>query len=153
MLNHRPALDPDPDALAAFAAASDIVIGSRDDARAIVSDDRPDAVAERLGPNRRELALSDGGRPAAVVTDAGVALRGAADDRPQRRRRRRRARRRVPRRAPPRRAAPSGRSPGGVAALNLSIAGDGCAASYPGADATAALAVQLLRASPSAATR
>lgn len=145
VLNHRPALDPDPDALAAFAAASDVVIGSREDARAIVGDDRPEAVAERLGTRPRELVLSDGGHPAAVVTAAGVTRRavppaevrnaaGAGD-----------ALAGAYLAARLRGEPPERALAWGIAASSLSVAGDGCAASYPAADATAALAVRLLR--------
>jgi 2-dehydro-3-deoxygluconokinase len=66
VLNHRPALGGDSGALAEFAARSDIVIGSRDDAREVFGSGDPASVRAALasGP---ELLLSDGGRPAVAL--------------------------------------------------------------------------------------
>ena len=71
VLNHRPALGGDREALAALAARSDLVIGSRDDAGAVFGSGEPDAVRAALAADS-ELVLSDGGRPAVALSGEGA---------------------------------------------------------------------------------
>jgi 2-dehydro-3-deoxygluconokinase len=143
VLNHRPALGGDAGELAAFAHTSDLVIGSCEDALVVFGSADPEQLRTRLaGP--RELVLSDGGGPAVAFDGAagwrqpvpavtvrnaggaGDALAGAylaarlrGED--------------VPRSLA-----------WGVAAASLSVARDGCAASYPSADEV----IELLRELP-----
>jgi 2-dehydro-3-deoxygluconokinase len=133
VVNHRPALAPDPDLLRACAAAADIVIASVEDAAAV------SGVAAALGDaDAREVVLTAGGEPAMVrwpdglkrrhvpaaqVVDAagaGDALAGAY------------LAARLAGLAPPAALAR------GVAAASLSVGRTGCAASYPTADELAA---------------
>jgi 2-dehydro-3-deoxygluconokinase len=71
ILNHRPALGGDPEALAGFAARSEIVIGSRDDAGAVFGSGEPATVHAAIGADS-ELVLSDGGRPAVAISGEGA---------------------------------------------------------------------------------
>lgn len=145
VLNHRPALGGDVDALAAFARECDIVIGSLEDAAAIFATEDPARLHAVLGG---ELVMTDGGRPAVVLD------RAVASSQP----------------IPPvtvRNAAGAGDALAGaylaarlrgdsqtrslawgVAAATLSVQREGCAASYPTADETAALLRQLPPAVP-----
>jgi 2-dehydro-3-deoxygluconokinase len=59
ILNHRPVLGGDIDELAELAAVSDIVIGSREDARLVFGEGDPRALGRRL-PDVSELVLTDG---------------------------------------------------------------------------------------------
>jgi len=132
VLNHRPALGGDVQRLAAIAAASDVVIGSRDEALHVLGFERP------VGPGWRaiELVVTDGARGATLFF-AGATTQQSA---------------------PPMTASNAagagdalagaylgmrllGRSPAeclawGVAAAALSVRQDGCAASYPSAGET-----------------
>jgi 2-dehydro-3-deoxygluconokinase len=68
VLNHRPALKPRAGDLADFAAGSDVVIGSREDAVAVFGTGDPYALAALFGGDReREVVLTDEGRPARVL--------------------------------------------------------------------------------------
>jgi 2-dehydro-3-deoxygluconokinase len=68
VLNHRPALAGDPDALAALARTADVVIGSSEDAAAVFGESDPVAVAYAL-PDVHEVVLTAGGGPAVAVVD------------------------------------------------------------------------------------
>jgi len=143
VLNHRPALRGDVAQLAAFARASDTVIGSREDAAAVFGTGDPAAVRTALADGPRELVLSDGGDPA-------VAFDGAAGWRQP-----------VPA-VPVRNAGGAGDALAGaylaarlrgeavdrslawgVAAASLSVGRDGCAAGYPSAEEVVALLREL----------
>jgi 2-dehydro-3-deoxygluconokinase len=68
VLNHRPALGSDPDVLARVAAASDVLIGSTEDAAAVFRVP-PRAVKDALNPfdSEQEIALTDAERDATVI--------------------------------------------------------------------------------------
>ena len=145
VLNHRPALGGDIDALAALAATADVVIGSTEDALAVFGTASP--VRLQAGPLPvAELVLTDGSAPVAAIAGgvrfeqpvpavpvvnaagAGDAFAGAY----------------LARRL-------GGDDPGaalawGAAAASRSVARAGCAASYPSRAETAALADDLLAA-------
>jgi 2-dehydro-3-deoxygluconokinase len=136
VINHRPALGGDPAVVRRFASGSDVVIGSREDARSAFGA----ADIATLLPDVPELVLTDGAGP--VAFRAGAHLGEVA--------------------VPParvRNAAGAGdafagaylarrlRGDGvadavrwGVAAATLSVGRDGCAAAYPARAETAALA-------------
>ncbi|CNF68670.1 carbohydrate kinase%2C PfkB family protein [Mycobacterium tuberculosis] len=65
-VNHRPMLRPDPDRDLAFARASDTVIMSSEDARAVFGTDRLERIRAGLGAGPREIVLTDGAAGAAV---------------------------------------------------------------------------------------
>lgn len=67
-VNHRPMLRPDVGRDLAFARASDIVIMSSEDARAMLGTDVPERIRAALGAGPRELVLTDGPSGAAVET-------------------------------------------------------------------------------------
>jgi 2-dehydro-3-deoxygluconokinase len=148
VLNHRPALGGDLAQLAELAAASDVVIASAEDSRAVFATDLAPAIAA-LGP--AEIVLTDGARPALALRD-GASVRQA-----------------VPL-VPERNAAGAGdalagaylaaRLQGeaprvglawGVAAATLSVQRDGCAASYPTLEETMELVGRLPAAEPTEA--
>jgi 2-dehydro-3-deoxygluconokinase len=134
VINHRPALRPPAPVLAEFAAGSDIVIGSCDDAAAVFGSDEPHVLAKLLAAGPQEVVLSDEDRPARVLHDgrwhrqavptvavanaagAGDALAGAYLA------------------ARLQGLAPDASLRRGVAAASLSVQRAGCAASYPDAE-------------------
>ncbi len=142
MLNHRPALGCEVDALAAIARSADVVIGSREDAGAVFGEDDPQRL-RRAGIDVPELVLTAGGEPVeAVVEDsllaqpvpatdvvnaagAGDAFAGAY----------------LARRLAGRR--PSEALAWGVAASASSVTRRGCAISYPSLSEVDALASRL----------
>jgi len=65
VVNHRPALDPPVAALVAFARGADVVIGSREDFAAVID-------PTMLAGDRREVVITDGGRPATVLERDGT---------------------------------------------------------------------------------
>ncbi|HEY8482703.1 MAG TPA: sugar kinase [Spirillospora sp.] len=78
-VNHRPMLRPDVGRVLAFARASDIVIMSSEDARAVLGTDEPGRIRAALGTGPRELVLTDGAAGAAVEA-GGVLHRVAAPE-------------------------------------------------------------------------
>jgi len=143
VLNHRPALGGDVEELASVARASDVTIGSREDAEAVFGTRDPGRVRALLGDGPAELVLTDGADPAVVVAGgeavaqpvpavevrnaagAGDALAGAYLA----------ARLRGER--------PAHSLAWGVAAATLSVQRDGCAAAYPSAEETAGLLARM----------
>ncbi len=143
VLNHRPALGGDIAQLAAFACASDVAIGSREDAETIFGTGDPAAVRALLADGPRELVLSDGGAPAVAfdgatgwrqpVPDVSVRNAGGAGDALA-----------GAYLAARLRGEDVARSLAwGVAAASLSVGRDGCAAGYPSADEVVALLPEL----------
>ncbi|HEX7291869.1 MAG TPA: sugar kinase [Conexibacter sp.] len=148
VLNHRPALGGDIARLTAFARASDIVVGSREDAEAVFGSGDPVTLRALLADGPDELVLSDGGDPA-VAFDGATGWRQPAPD------------------VPVRNAGGAGDALAGaylaarlrgedvarslawgVAAASLSVGRDGCAAGYPSADEVVALLAELPAAEP-----
>jgi 2-dehydro-3-deoxygluconokinase len=143
VLNHRPALRSDVGLLASFARASDVVIGSREDAEAVFGISDPVALRALLANGPDELVLSDGAAPA-VAFDGATGWRQAVPEV-------------VVRNAGGAGDALAGaylatRLRGetvarslawGVAAASLSVGRDGCAAGYPSADEVVALLAEL----------
>lgn len=143
VINYRPNLAGNEAKLDRLARASDIVVGSRDDARAVFGTGDPRQVAGLLNSPTHELVLTDGSNPSTLVSDEGI----------------------IRQPVPPtevRNAAGAGdalagaylasrmleRSPGpslalGVAAASLSVRQPGCAASYPAGDDARAFAAAL----------
>jgi 2-dehydro-3-deoxygluconokinase len=68
VLNHRPALGGDLDALATLASGADLVIGSVEDARAVFDDGDPVSLARNALPVP-ELVLTAAGEPVVAVID------------------------------------------------------------------------------------
>jgi len=68
VLNYRPALGGDAAELASLARAADIVIGSREDADAVLGERDPERLARGPLPVP-ELVLTDGGEPVAAVVE------------------------------------------------------------------------------------
>jgi 2-dehydro-3-deoxygluconokinase len=143
VLNHRPRLGGDLKRLAGLARGSDVLIGSRDDARAVFGTADWSDLRRLLSPGPAELVLTDGHEPAIVgagreamrqrvpqvvatnAAGAGDALAGAylasrLGGRP-----------------------PAESLGWGVAAATLSVERDGCAASYPNLAETASLVERL----------
>jgi 2-dehydro-3-deoxygluconokinase len=143
VLNHRPALGADIADVAEVARESDVVIGSREDADALIGSADAAELAEALGPGPAEVVLTDGALPATVIDrrgrtsqpvptvatrnsgGAGDALAGAYLA-----------------------ARIEGRPPGaslavGVAAAALSVQRGGCAAAYPTAAEVHEMALRL----------
>lgn len=71
-VNHRPMLRPDVGRVLAFARASDIVIMSSEDARAVLGTDEPERIRAALGAGPRELVMTDGPSGAVVETGGGL---------------------------------------------------------------------------------
>ncbi|MCC6830284.1 MAG: sugar kinase [Thermoleophilia bacterium] len=142
VVNHRPALGGDPRALAALAAAADVVVASREDMESLFGAGDEESVRARL-PRVRELVLTDGGAPATVRSSAGsgavhvpraevVNAAGAGDAL---------AGAYLASRLTGRR--PLEALAWGVAASALSVRAAGCAASYPSAASVGALVADL----------
>ena len=143
VLNHRPALGGDVAELASLAHASDVLIGSREDAHAVFGTGEPAALRELLTGGPDELVVTDGADsavafdgnrawrqpvPAVEVRNAGGAgdaLAGAYL-------------------AARLRSEPVTRSLAwGVAAASASVQREGCASAYPSTTETAALLGEL----------
>ncbi len=148
VLNHRPALGGDVAELAELARASDVLIGSREDAQAVFGTSEPAALRELLADGPDELVVTDGADaavafhgdrawrqpvPAVEVRNAGGAgdaLAGAYL-------------------AARLRGEDVARSLAwGIAAASLSVGRDGCASGYPSAEEVAALLPGLPAAEP-----
>jgi 2-dehydro-3-deoxygluconokinase len=139
VLNHRPALGGDVAELAAFARASDIVLGSREDADAVFGTADPWALRRLLADGPSELVLTDGAAPAVVfeqdeawrrpVPSVSVRNAGGAGD----------ALAGAYLAARLRGDAPVQSLAWGVAAAAASVQREGCASAYPTARETAEL--------------
>jgi 2-dehydro-3-deoxygluconokinase len=70
VVNHRSALRPDRDRMAAFARTADIVVLSVEDARALLGVDRIEDVAAALGHQPAEIVLTHGPEPAVLLAGA-----------------------------------------------------------------------------------
>ena len=149
VLNHRPALGGDVALLRRFAAGCDVVIGSREDARAVFG---TDDVAQHL-PGAAEVVLTDGPRPVAFAAGA---ERGDQSVPPARVRNAAGAGDAFAGAYLARRLRGDGVAAAvrwGVAAATLSVGRDGCAAGYPASGETAALVRALAEAAPAEAAR
>jgi 2-dehydro-3-deoxygluconokinase len=139
VLNHRPALGGDVDELVRAARASDVAIGSREDAAAVLGTRDPERIRAALRDGPAELVLTDGADPALVVAGGeavaqpvpAVAVRNAAGAGDALAGAYLAARLRGD--------APARSLAWGVAAATLSVQEEGCASAYPSAEATAAL--------------
>ena len=143
VLNHRPALGGDVDELANVARASDVAIGSREDAEAVFGTRDPTRLLALLGDGPAELVLTDGADPALVVAGGAavaqpvpaVAVRNAAGAGDALAGAYLAARLRGD--------APARSLAWGVAAATLSVQRDGCAAAYPSEHETAGLLARI----------